>query len=78
MLGYIGTLRDIALALFVGIIVGTLSTLFLQAPLYALLRRNDPDVRDHDARAAARAARERASEAVTDPDVAPWDDGARL
>ena len=29
-------------------------------------------------RAAARAARERASEAVTDPDVAPWDDGARL
>ena len=73
-----GTLRDIALALFVGIIVGTLSTLFLQAPLYALLRRNDPDVRDHDARAAARAARERASEAVTDPDVAPWDDGARL
>ena len=61
-----------------GIIVGTLSTLFLQAPLYALLRRNDADVRDHDARAAARATRERGSDAVTDPDVAPLDDGARL
>jgi len=45
-----GTLRDIALALFVGIIVGTLSTLFIQAPLYALLRRGDADVRAHDAR----------------------------
>ena len=45
-----GTLRDISLALFIGIIVGTLSTLFLQAPLYALLRRGDADVRDQDAR----------------------------
>ncbi|MDY6055486.1 protein translocase subunit SecF [Micrococcus sp.] len=44
-----GTLRDIALAIFVGIIVGTLSTLFIQAPLYALLRRRDADVRAHDA-----------------------------
>lgn len=49
-----GTLRDIALALFVGIIVGTLSTLFIQAPLYALLRRGDADVRAHDARVGAR------------------------
>lgn len=45
-----GTLRDISLALFIGIIVGTLSTLFLQAPLYALLRRGDADVRAQDAR----------------------------
>lgn len=36
-----GTLRDIALALFVGIIVGTLATLFVQAPLYAMMRRRD-------------------------------------
>ncbi len=33
-----GTLRDIALAIFVGIIVGTLATLFIQAPLYAVLQ----------------------------------------
>ncbi len=45
-----GTLRDISLALFIGIIVGTLSTLFIQAPLYALLRRRDADVRAQDAR----------------------------
>ena len=36
-----GTLRDIALAIFVGIIVGTLATIFIQAPLYALLRRGE-------------------------------------
>ncbi len=36
-----GTLRDIALSLFVGIIVGTVATLFVQAPLYALSRRAD-------------------------------------
>ncbi|MCG7421968.1 protein translocase subunit SecF [Micrococcus sp. ACRRV] len=48
-----GTLRDISLAIFVGIIVGTLSTLFIQAPLYALLRRRDADVVAHDARVGA-------------------------
>ncbi|WBL18179.1 protein translocase subunit SecF [Citricoccus sp. NR2] len=45
-----GTLRDISLAIFVGIIVGTLATLFIQAPLYALLRRRDKNVQEHDAR----------------------------
>ncbi|MGM7667445.1 protein translocase subunit SecF [Microbacterium sp. A93] len=43
-----GTLQDIALALFVGIIVGTLATIFIQAPLYALLRRNEPAVKEAD------------------------------
>ena len=43
-----GTLRDISLAIFVGIIIGTLATVFIQAPLYAWLRRNDEDVKDHD------------------------------
>jgi preprotein translocase subunit SecF len=36
-----GTLRDIALALFVGIIVGTLSTIFIAAPLYSHLREGE-------------------------------------
>ncbi|MGO1182102.1 MAG: protein translocase subunit SecF [Micrococcaceae bacterium] len=45
-----GTLRDISLAIFVGIIVGTLATLFIQAPLYALLRRRDSHVKAHDQR----------------------------
>ncbi len=37
-----GTLRDIALALFVGTIVGTYSSVFLAAPVYVHLRENEP------------------------------------
>ncbi|SFS18750.1 protein translocase subunit secF [Agrococcus baldri] len=36
-----GTLRDIALALFIGTIVGTWSSIFVAAPVYAQLRQND-------------------------------------
>jgi preprotein translocase subunit SecF len=39
-----GTLRDISLALFVGILSGTYSTIFVAAPLYSLLRENEPDI----------------------------------
>lgn len=39
-----GTLRDIALALFVGIIVATYSTIFIGAPIYANLREGEPDI----------------------------------
>ncbi|WP_136089539.1 protein translocase subunit SecF [Auritidibacter ignavus] len=45
-----GTLRDISLSIFVGIIVGTLATLFIQAPLYALLRVGEDKVKNHDRR----------------------------
>lgn len=38
------TLRDIALALFIGILVGTYSTIFLAAPLYSHLREGEPDI----------------------------------
>ncbi len=38
-----GTLRDLSLALFVGIIIGTLSTVFIAAPLYAGLRLREPE-----------------------------------
>ena len=40
-----GTLRDIALALFIGTIVGTYSSIFLAAPLYVHLRENEPEVK---------------------------------
>lgn len=40
-----GTLRDISLALFVGILSGTYSTIFVAAPLYALLRENEPEIK---------------------------------
>ncbi|MEO0026814.1 MAG: hypothetical protein RL716_145 [Actinomycetota bacterium] len=37
-----GTLRDIALALFIGMLIGTYSTIFIAAPLYSQLRENEP------------------------------------
>ena len=36
-----GTLRDISLALFVGIIVGTYSTIFIAAPVYSHMREGE-------------------------------------
>ncbi|MFD1723033.1 protein translocase subunit SecF [Amnibacterium endophyticum] len=48
-----GTLRDIALALFIGIIAGTYSTVFVAAPLYVDLRSREPRIRALDARALA-------------------------
>lgn len=45
-----GTLRDISLSIFVGIIVGTVATLFIQAPLYALFRRKEPFLQERDRR----------------------------
>lgn len=39
------TLRDISLALFIGIIVGTWSTVFLAAPLYAQLRETESKIK---------------------------------
>lgn len=40
-----GTLRDIALALFVGTIVGTYSSIFLAAPIYAHLREGEKQLK---------------------------------
>lgn len=48
-----GTLRDISLALLIGMIVGTYSTIFIAAPLYAHLRENEPEIRKRDKKALA-------------------------
>lgn len=45
-----GTLRDIALALFIGTIIGTYSSVFLAAPLYVHLRENEPEVKKQGSR----------------------------
>lgn len=45
-----GTLRDISLALLIGILVGTYSTIFIASPLYAQLRFNEKVVRDQKQR----------------------------
>ena len=38
----VGTLRDIALALFIGMIVGTYSSIFIASPVYVHLREREP------------------------------------
>jgi preprotein translocase subunit SecF len=48
-----GTLQDISLALLIGMLVGTYSTIFIAAPLYAQLRENEPDIRKRDKKALA-------------------------
>lgn len=48
-----GTLRDIALSLFIGIIVGTYSTIFIAAPVYSQLRENEPAILAHTKKLAA-------------------------
>jgi preprotein translocase subunit SecF len=46
-----GTLRDISLALFIGILVGAYSTIFIAAPAYAHLRAGEPGIKRHDEKA---------------------------
>ena len=48
-----GTLRDISLALFIGILVGAYSTIFIASPVYAHLREGEPAIKRHDAKALA-------------------------
>ena len=48
-----GTLRDISLALFIGIVVGTYSTIFIAAPVYAQLRSGEEGIKKRDKRTLA-------------------------
>lgn len=48
-----GTLRDIALALFVGMVVGTFSSIFIATPFEVSLREREPAVRAHTERVLA-------------------------
>ncbi|MBF4462463.1 MULTISPECIES: protein translocase subunit SecF [unclassified Rathayibacter] len=52
-----GTLRDISLALLIGIIVGTYSTIFVAAPLYAQLRSRESEIAKRDKRVESARAR---------------------
>lgn len=58
-----GTLRDISLALLIGIIVGTYSTIFLATPLYAQMRGAEPEIRKYDKKVLA--AQTKAAESVS-------------
>lgn len=65
-----GTLRDLSLALFVGILIGTAATIFIAAPLYAWLRQGEPELvkqaeRVHHRRAHAAAKTDSPAEPAT-------------
>ncbi len=52
-----GPLKDLGLALFVGMIAGAYSSIFIATPLLAQMREADPDMVEHRERLARRAAR---------------------
>ncbi len=64
-----GTLRDIALALFIGMIISTLSSVFIAAPLEVVLRGRDPRIKAHTEKVLATRQRvaEQAEAAGEDP-----------
>ena len=55
-----GTLRDISLALLIGLFFGVYSTIFVASPLYSVLRSREPAIKKHDARALQMQSRETA------------------
>ena len=52
-----GPLKDLGLALFVGMIAGAYSSVFIASPLLAQMREADPDMVEHHERLTRRAAR---------------------
>lgn len=52
-----GPLKDLGLALFVGMIAGAYSSIFIATPLLAQMREADPDMQEHRERLSRRAAR---------------------
>lgn len=61
-----GPLKDLGLALFVGMVAGAYSSLFIAAPLLAQMREAEPEMKEHRARLERRAARGR-EKTVTAP-----------
>ncbi|HYP44559.1 MAG TPA: protein translocase subunit SecF [Propionibacteriaceae bacterium] len=53
-----GPLKDLALALFVGMIAGAYSSIFIAVPMLAQLKERDPELRKHASRVASRRAKE--------------------
>lgn len=61
-----GTLRDIALPLFIGLAAGTLSSIVLATPVATELKLREPAIKDHDRRILARRARMDARQGAAD------------
>lgn len=64
-----GTLRDIALALFVGMAIGAFSSIFLATPFAVLLREREPELHEHTAKVLANRAKAGSGEVVGAADV---------
>ncbi len=56
----VGPLKDLGLALFVGMIAGAYSSVFIATPLLVLMREAEPGMKEHRARLARRTARKAA------------------
>jgi preprotein translocase subunit SecF len=52
-----GPLKDLGLALFVGMLAGAYSSLFIATPLLTDMRESEPEMKEHRARLERRAAR---------------------
>lgn len=63
------TLRDIALALFIGLIFSTLSSIFIATPIEVALRERDPQIAQHTAKVLAK--RSAAGDAVESDEAEP-------
>ncbi|MBD8606150.1 protein translocase subunit SecF [Aeromicrobium sp. CFBP 8757] len=66
-----GPLKDLALALFVGMAAGTYSSIFIATPLASQLKEHEPAIRAQAARVMARRAKEAAAEPVAVASAAP-------
>jgi len=65
-----GVLKDLSLALFVGIAVGTYSSIFIATPLLAAMKEREPQMKALARRVAARQTGSRAPAATATPAVA--------
>jgi preprotein translocase subunit SecF len=62
-----GPLKDLALALFVGMIAGAYSSIFIATPILAQMKEREPDMKKLTARVRARRAKESQKERVAEP-----------
>ena len=62
-----GPLKDLALALFVGMVSGAYSSIFIATPLLAQMKEREPDMKKLSARVRARRAKEAQKERVAGP-----------
>lgn len=75
----VGTLKDLALVLFVGMLTGGFSSLFLSTPLLIDMRNREPAIRDHNRKVAAkRAAQAESSQAADESAADDLDDAEEV